>query len=416
MSKNFQFETKKNHFSTEDKNFRKKNLNLFNKMGFPNKKIEDWKFTDFNKIVSENFQSLNFDKFSNRLKKKENIKDFNHNRIDLVNGFLVSSNFDFEDKNKIIIQENKHNEDTDTKTTNSMINLNNALSDRGYHLEILKGYQFKKPLIIYNYFSGDLKNKIINNKNLIKIENGSELEIIECNYDQSNFNFIKNTFDTLILEPNSKLISYTIQMNKSYGHFYKYSKTSISKNSNYNSFLFPSGLKFNKIEEQIELKGEYSGCKIQSASYLNSEAHHEIKTAANHLKPNCKSHQNIKNVLAKNSVGVYQGKIFVQKEAQKTDAYQLSKGLILDESAEFNAKPELEIYADDVKCSHGSTSGNLDEDSIYYLMTRGMSRKSATSILVEGFLFDIADSIINSNIKDFIQKNLKIQIYGNKKN
>ena len=105
---------------------------------------------------------------------------------------------------------------------------------------------------------------------------------------------------------------------------------------------------------------------------FRKEEHQEIKTQINHLSPNCKSYQKIKNVLENDSIGVYQGKIFVKNIAQKTNAYQLSKALILDDQAEFNAKPELEIYADDVKCSHGSTSGSIDEDAIYYLMTRGI--------------------------------------------
>ena len=102
--------------------------------------------------------------------------------------------------------------------------------------------------------------------------------------------------------------------------------------------------------------------------------------------PNCKSYQKVKNVLNFESRGVYQGKIFVKDIAQKTDAYQLSKALLLNERSEFNSKPELEIYADDVKCSHGSSSGNIDKDSIYYLMTRGLKKRVNKKLLVNGFL------------------------------
>ena len=103
------------------------------------------------------------------------------------------------------------------------------------------------------------------------------------------------------------------------------------------------------------------------------------------MAPNCKSYQKIKNVLENDSVGVYQGKIFVKDIAQKTDAYQLSKALILNDQAEFNAKPELEIYADDVKCSHGSTSGSIDEEAIHYLMTRGIELIEAKKLLIKVF-------------------------------
>ena len=137
---------------------------------------------------------------------------------------------------------------------------------------------------------------------------------------------------------------------------------------------------------------------------LGKGEHQEIKTRINHLAPNCKSYQKIKNVLENASNGVYQGKIFVKDIAQKTDAYQLSKALILDDQAEFNAKPELEIYADDVKCSHGSTSGSLDENAIYYLMTRGIELKVARKLLIDGFLNEIFENIPDEKLKNFLEK------------
>ena len=115
------------------------------------------------------------------------------------------------------------------------------------------------------------------------------------------------------------------------------------------------------------------------------------------------SYQKVKNVLSSDSKGVFQGKIFVKDVAQKTDAYQLSKALLLDENAEFNSKPELEIYADDVKCSHGSSSGNIDEDSLHYLMTRGLNQKDSKKLLIKGFLNDVIEFIKNPSIKRFIE-------------
>ena len=122
-----------------------------------------------------------------------------------------------------------------------------------------------------------------------------------------------------------------------------------------------------------------------SALFLTQKEHHEIKTRINHLAPNCKSYQKVKNVLNSDGKGVYQVKIFVKDIAQKTNAYQLSKAMLLSDNSEFDSKPELEIYADDVKCSHGSTSGSIAEDYIYYLMTRGLNRKESVKLLVNGF-------------------------------
>ena len=137
---------------------------------------------------------------------------------------------------------------------------------------------------------------------------------------------------------------------------------------------------------------------------LGKAEHQEIKTQVNHLAPNCKSYQKIKNVLENDSNGIYQEKIFVKDIAQKTNAYQLSKALILDDQAEFNAKPELEIYADDVKCSHGSTSGSIDENAIHYLMTRGIELPEAKKLLINGFLNEIFENISGEEIKTFLEK------------
>ena len=171
-----------------------------------------------------------------------------------------------------------------------------------------------------------------------------------------------------------------------------------------------SGLRFNKIDIDMELNKENSNCFILSGLSLRKDEHQEIKTQINHLAPNCKSYQKIKNVLEGDSKGVYQGKIFVKDIAQKTDAYQLSKALILDDQAEFNAKPELEIYADDVKCSHGSTSGSLDQDAIHYLMTRGIKQTDAKKLLINGFLNEIFENIPEEKIKLFLEKSMEKQI------
>ena len=149
-----------------------------------------------------------------------------------------------------------------------------------------------------------------------------------------------------------------------------------------------------------------------SALFLNKDEHQEIKTRINHLAPNCRSYQKVKKVLNSESKGIYQGKIYVKDIAQKTNAYQLSKALLINDNAEFNSKPELEIYADDVKCTHGSTSGNIDEDSLYYLMSRGLNREDSIKLLIKGFLNDIVESIKSHSIKSFVEKKLEDQING----
>jgi len=398
-----------NKITSEEKKFRIKNLEFFKTVGFPNKRHEDWKFSDFKNIVNTNFNTLDTKKVSSISKKIDLLEDFEHNYIFLINGNLHSSNFNYEKKEKIKI--NSYDKSFDHKISdNPMICLNHALAENGYSLEIEENYKFKKIVVIYNLYTKNLENKILNSKNKIKLKENSELHVMDYTINESKF--INNVYEEIILEKNSKFKNIYIQNNRSNGFFHKFLKNKLSSNSNYSNLVFSSGLKFNKLDIECDLNDKNSECNILSALFLNKNEHQEIKTRINHLAPNCKSFQRVKNVLSHDSKGIFQGKIFVKDIAQKTDAYQLSKALLLDNDAEFNSKPELEIYADDVKCSHGSTSGSVDEDSLYYLMTRGLNRFEATKLLIKGFLNDVTEFIKSPSIKKFIEKKLEENING----
>ena len=396
----------------KDKNFRLENLKLFNQQGFPTRNHEDWKFSDINQIFSKNFKNL--ESLKNEIKPKSFnfIKEFDHNHILMVNGKLENSEFKFEDKNKIKIKSYNDSNFSLNNEENSLINLNNALSNNGLFLEVADNYRFEKAIIIYNVFTDDLKDNLLNNKNKIILGKNSELHIVEYNINQSKNKFIYNTTENVILNENASLKTINLQANQNEGFFYKFSKGKMKSNSNYSSFIFSSGPKFNKIDAEFDLEGENCDCNIKSALFINKDKHQEIKTKINHLVPNCKSYQKIKSVVDAEGKGVYQGKIYVKDIAQKTNAYQLSKALLLSENSEFNSKPELEIYADDVKCSHGSTSGSVDENSIHYLMTRGLSKKQAVQLLVNGFLNEIIGDIKSNSVRKFIENKIEIQIHG----
>ena len=397
--------------STKEKNFRIKNLKLFNNAGFPNKRLEDWKFSDFQSIVDKNFKKLDTRATHSKKEKIDFIKDFEHNYILLINGNLHSSNFDYEEKIKIKIKNYGKGIDYEI-SQNPLVCLNHALAENGYFLEVSKNYKFKKVLVIYNFFSQDTENKILNNKNKIKLNENSELHVIEYTINKSKSKFISNVFEDVILKKNSKFKSIITQKDNCNGFFHKFSKNKLYLSSNYSNLIFSSGLRFNKLDIECDLIEENSSCNILSALFLKKDEHQEIKTLINHQAPNCSSNQKVKNVLSSKSKGIYQGKIYVKDIAQKTNAYQLSKALLINEDAEFNSKPELEIYADDVKCSHGSSSGNIDEDSLHYLMTRGLSRKDSTKLLIKGFLNDVINSIKSSTVKKFIEYKMEQQING----
>ena len=416
MIENFKISLKEidkiNLINEDDKKYRIKNLEFFNQKGFPTKKEEDWKFSDLREIFYKNFKKIDTNNVHHEENKFRLIKDFDHNYILLINGRFIRSDFKFEDKNKIEITGYKEENFSRVKSNNPLICLNNALSNEGYNLVIEKDYKFEKVLVIYNLFSEDLSEKILNNKNKIILNKNSELHTIEYTINRSKNKFFNNTNENIILNENARFKNICIQAGRSEGYFHKFLSGSIKSDSKYSSFIFSSGLKFNKQDIKIDLEGKNSECEIKSALFLNEEDHQEIKTLVNHLVPNCKSFQKIKSVLDSNAKGVYQGKIFVKDIAQKTNAYQLSKALLISENSEFDSKPELEIYADDVKCSHGSTSGNVDENSIHYLMTRGLTKKEATQLLINGFLKEIISEIKSDTIRKFVENKLEFQVYG----
>tara|TARA_Y100000590_G_scaffold29720_2_gene33112 strand:+ start:2322 stop:3572 length:1251 start_codon:yes stop_codon:yes gene_type:complete len=415
MIQNFEVNSKQidliKKITKEEKKIRIKNLEFFKSAGFPSKKLEDWKFSDFKTIIDNNFDKLEINNVSHKIEKIDLLKEFEHNYIFLVNGYLHSSNFDYEDKIKIKI--NSYDSSIDAEVSrNPLVCLNHAFAENGYSLEIDENYKLKKVVVVYNIFTDDISNKILNSKNKIKIKENSELHLIEYIINKSKFKFVNNLYENVILEKNSKFKNIYMHSNKSNGFFHKFLKNKFLSNSDYSNLIFSSGLKFNKLDINCDLEGENVNCNILSALFLNDKEHNEIKTCINHLAPNCTSFQKVKNVLGSDSKGIFQGKIHVKDIAQKTDAYQLSRALLLNNDSEFNSKPELEIYADDVKCSHGSTSGSLDEDILHYLMTRGLNRNESSKLLIKGFLNEIVEFIKSSSVRKFIENKLDRQING----
>jgi Fe-S cluster assembly protein SufD len=398
--------------SLEEKNLRKKNLDLFFQNGFPNKKNEDWKFTDLNSILGKNFNNIENKDLISEDKKLKTIDEFEHNFIFLVDGKLISNNFDYEDKRNIFIKDYNHKNKIKLDEESSLTLLNNALATGGFTLEVSKNYKFIKPLVVYNYFSKNLNESIINNKNSIILNEDCELTLINYIDNDSKDNFMTNTMDSITIRKNASLKNIFINNSRCNGYFYRYTKSELEKGSICDNYLLSAGLKFNKLDVEIDHNEENSRSSIFSALNLLGLEHQEIKTRINHNAPNCQSYQKVKNVLNDQSKGVYQGKIFVKSIAQKTDAYQLSKALILNDKSEFDAKPELEIYADDVKCSHGSTSGSVDFDSIHYLKSRGIPEKEALKMLINGFLSEVLEKLKDTKLKNFLFEKLERQING----
>ena len=395
---------KKSDFSKNNINFKREQLNKFIENGFPNRKLENWKFLDIDQIIKKNIGELSFYNdysVTNKIDTSILVNDLEHNKIIFINGRIEKIDFAYEDKSSIEIfddveVENKMNNE------NSLLYLNSALSNKYYKILIKKNYILKKPLIIYHFTNDKMKSKNINLRLDFKLEQNSSLRLIDFFNDTSDKNFL-NILYNFDLDEDSSLKNYKIDKSINKNLKYSFNNIEQKKNSISETFIFSAGSNYFKNEINCNLKGQYSSAFVNGIFSLKDSQKHEIRTTINHLVENTKSYQLIKSVLGKNSKAAYQGRIYVDSQAQKTDGYQLSKAILLDETSEFNAKPELEIYADDVKCSHGSASGSLNENSIFYLMSRGLNYKQSKELLINGFMLDVVEKITDSEIKNLIK-------------
>ena len=397
-------------YSEQEKKFKETNFKEFLKQGFPNRKLENWKFSDLNQIIKSNIGELTFYndyKKENQIDKIELISELEHNKIIIVDGKIEKIDFKFEDKDKIEILV-EQGEETIKENINSLISLNNAFSNKFCKIIIKKNYSLKKPLVIYHSTNKNTQSKNTNSRIDFKLEENACLRLIDIFKDNSEKNFL-NIYYNFELDKSSILKNYKIDKSINNNVKYSYNNVKQQTNSISETFILSSGSKFFKNEINCDLLGQHSSAFVNGIFDLDDENHHEIKSNINHLVENTKSYQLVKSVLEKKSKAVYQGKIFVSSEAQKTDGYQLSNAILLSENSEFNAKPELEIYADDVKCSHGSSSGSLDENSIFYLMSRGFNYKEANKLLINGFLLDVIEKITDEEIKNLIKNLLGVK-------
>ena len=410
LQKDFDNTIKNLNLSQKDIEIKKFSLDNFLNKGFPNRKEEDWKFSDLNQIIKKNIGELSFFNdytSTNKVDTSVFVDGLEHNKIVFINGRIEKIDFEYEKKGQIEIIE-KSETISKFDNNNSLSDLNNAFTNKSFKIVIKKGYQLLKPLIIYHTTNSKIWSKNINLRLDFELQEDSSLRLIDFFNDSSEKNFL-NIFYNFVLKDNGILKNYKVDKIENKNIKYCFNNIEQNKNTISETFILSSGSNFFKSEINCNLKGEHSSAFVNGIFSLNKNKHHEIRTTINHLTENTKSYQLIKSVLEDSSKAAYQGKIFVNSDAQKTDGYQLSKAILLNKDSEFNAKPELEIYADDVKCSHGSASGSLNEDSIFYLMSRGLNYNQARELLINGFLLDVVEKITDSEIKNLIKNMIGIK-------
>ena len=373
----------------------------FCQKGVPSLKQEHWKYSPLSKDLIQ-FQNLKFSLNQDKSFNDTHFEKFDHYKILLKDGVLISEDIKEEG---LEITKYKQDQFYEIKK-NQILDFNNAFFTPGFEIRVDNNVNIKKPIVIYNYFSKDFDGNNINNKNFIYLDKNSKAEIYEKNIfeDEKNLFFTKNL--DIELEQDANLVKYYLNSTNHNKTIYNFIRSKLKQNSEFEKFNFSHNVSSCRDEIIADLNGTNAFVSLNNIQHLSQKCFHEIKWEINHNEENTRSSQFVKSALHDESVAAFQGKIFVDSKAQKTDGYQLSRALLLSDRSKFLSKPELEIYADDVKCSHGSSSGSIDQESIFYLRSRGINEQQAKRMMIEGFLAEVINKVKNEDVKSIFYNKL----------
>lgn len=396
--------------------------------GFPTKKEEAWKYTSLNAILKKDYSV--FPKYENAIEFKEVKKYFLHEidtyKVIFIDGkyssFLSATTHEGLDvclmssalnkpKYKMIIDEyyNKIASKEESLTT-----LNTAFANEGAYINIPKSKVVEKPVEIIYFSTGNESALMVQPRNLVIVGENAHVQIIErhqslnetrANGEPSEANpVLTNSVTEIFAQKRAIVDYYKIQNDLQSADLIDNTYISQKQESRVSVHTFSFGGNITRNNLNFYHFGERIDSTLKGITIIGNKQHVDHYTLVHHATPNCESHQNYKTILADNSTGVFNGKIFVEKEAQKTDAFQQNNNILIGDKATINAKPQLEIFADDVKCSHGATIGQLDEEPLFYLRSRGLDLATARLLLVRAFASEILMEIGNNSLKEFTEK------------
>lgn len=283
--------------------------------------------------------------------------------------------------------------------------LNTAYMEEGLYINIHKNTKLDKPIIFINHSYSEDRNLFFNIRNLIVVENGAEAEFIEYHKysGPEKSRYFSNIVNEIFVERNAVLKHYKVQDEAFKANHVALNAVKVKESGSYSSFCLQRGANIGRNESNVILSEENARTEINAAYIMHGWATLDTTTDIEHLSPYTYSDQLVKGVVGGDAKGVFQGKIHIAKHAIKTEGKQLHKALLLTDTAEIDVKPELEIFADDVKCSHGAASGELDEKQLFYMQSRGIGREEAKQILIDAYLDDVICKIADSKIQDWIK-------------
>ena len=408
--------------------YRKNALKRFENKGFPTKKDEQWKYTSLKSIIQRDY-NLSVNRNPNiELKdiKKYSINDIDSFKIVFVDGvfnpFLSNTTHDGMDICVLsaALSKSKYKK-TISKYFNkivpddeSLASLNTSYTQEGAYIYIPKSVLPEDPVQILHFSTGKNKPLWLQPRNIIIVEENARVEIIERHQSLKSHTGLTNSLTEIYAEKNSFIDYYKIQNDLESSNLIDNTFIDQKRDSNVRVHTFSFGGKLTRNNLNFYHKGENIQSTLKGLTILESDQHVDHNTLVNHAQPNCESHQDYKGIFSERSVGVFNGKILVDQIAQKTNAFQQNNNILIDNKAKVNSKPQLEIFADDVKCSHGCTIGQLDKEALFYLKSRGIPEKEAIALLTYGFANSILKSVnipsLKKRINSLISKKLGVDL------
>ena len=411
---------------TEAHALRKSAFSKLVEQGFPGKKSEEYKFTPLTAALEKNFPDISYVESGSTVDKATIEKHFLVD--DAINLVLIDGRFVPELSSKaegfelcsLAEARKKHTEDFNkhfaqytAKADDPFVAWNTAFATEGIFIKVAKNKAIEKPVMINSFFTDALNHKAGRSRNLIILEQGAQIKLGE-NYislgEEKHFtNFVTEVF----VGQNARLEFTKVQNENENAYQFTHTQVFQERDSHFtaNTITLTGGMIRNNIN--IALNDENCEAHMYGLYLLKGKTHVDNHTAVDHIKPNSFSNELYKGVLDEKSRGVFNGKIFVRQEAQQTNAFQSNNNILLSENATVNTKPQLEIWADDVKCSHGCTIGQLDEEAIFYLRARAIGEQEAKAMLLYAFANDTLSKITIDPLRDHLNQLLSKRLLHN---
>lgn len=390
----------------------------FEDKGFPTKKDEAWKYTSLNAILKNDFTV--FPKEENNIQYSDVKKYFLHEidtyKVVFIDGIfsshLSSTTHDGIDVCLMAsaLSRPKYKMVIDTyfnqiaNKDDSLTSLNTAFANEGAYINIPKSKVADKPIEIMYFSTGNEAALLVQPRNLVIVGENSHVQIIERHQSLNENPVLTNSVTEIFAKKRAIVDYYKIQNDTLEANLIDNTYVSQQKESHVSVHTFSFGGNLTRNNLNFYHFGERLTSTLNGITIIGEKQHIDHYTLVKHSAPNCESFQDYKGIYSGSSTGVFNGKVYVEKEAQKTNAFQKSNNILLSDKATINAKPQLEIFADDVKCSHGCTVGQLDETALFYMQQRGIPKKEAKALLMYAFSNAVIENIKIPELKQRVTK------------